>query len=605
PHHPEPIKQQSIHRLSSAQQPKVHILSPLPASPHGPPAHMPDTTLSTSAKGATFLILQQLTSRLLTFTANQILLRFLSPVLLGVSAQLELFSISVLYFARESLRVALQRQAPSLQALINLSYLAIVSGIPLILILSSLWISSADTLNVPYFPAALRLYSLATFLELLTEPAFAAVQQRFVYRIRASAESTATLLRCLGTCGVAIWGNSRGVDVGVLPFAVGQLSYAITLLVVYIYQIAPVVRESGVSLLPRRIKTEKEAEAQVVGGYISMPLLRLTGSLTLQSTLKYVLTQGDGLIVASLVSLEEQGAYALAANYGGLIARMVFQPVEESGRNLFGRVCGEGEAKGRKKEASPPSDSSSSSPPSPAPSTSKPSSPPKPETSKPPSQPLTQAYSTLTLLLHLYTLVSLFSITLGPPLSSPLLSLLAGPKWSSTPAPCLLAAYTYYIPFLALNGITEAFVSAVATSKQLHMQSLSMGIFFILFAATAWVGIDDQWGLGLGGRGVVLANCVNLGCRVVWNWAFIKRWFGERGVEVRIADVLPSKYSVAGAVVVPSLMGWRWGGSVLGRYGVLGELVRLGVVAGAFVGYVGWCERGFLRGVWEVVSGGR
>src|SRR4051794_22555687 len=49
--------------------------------------------LSTSAQGATFLILLQITSRALTFGVNQVLLRYLSPELLGISTQLELYLI--------------------------------------------------------------------------------------------------------------------------------------------------------------------------------------------------------------------------------------------------------------------------------------------------------------------------------------------------------------------------------------------------------------------------------------------------------------------------------------------------------------------------------
>ena len=124
---------------------------------------MSTSILSASAKGATFLILLQVASRALTFAVNQILLRFLSPELLGVSAQLELFSISVLYFARESLRVALQRQAHGKQAVVNLAYLAVVTGLPLTYVLAHLWLQS-DTPKVPYFAEALSLYCLSTFI---------------------------------------------------------------------------------------------------------------------------------------------------------------------------------------------------------------------------------------------------------------------------------------------------------------------------------------------------------------------------------------------------------------------------------------------------------
>ena len=54
---------------------------------------MADDAVSASARGATFLILLQMGSRAVTFALNQFLLRFLSPELLGVSVQMELFVI--------------------------------------------------------------------------------------------------------------------------------------------------------------------------------------------------------------------------------------------------------------------------------------------------------------------------------------------------------------------------------------------------------------------------------------------------------------------------------------------------------------------------------
>ncbi|KAF2478074.1 Rft-1-domain-containing protein [Lindgomyces ingoldianus] len=537
---------------------------------------MSSKILSSSAKGATFLILFQVLSRALTFIVNQILLRFLSPELLGISAQLELFSISVLYFARESLRVALQRQAPSLQSVINLSYLSIFFGIPLIYSLAFLWLSR-ETPHVPYFVDALNLYCLAIFVELLTEPAFAAVQQKLLYKIRASAESTATLLRCFGTCGVAIWGSWAGVDVGVLPFAVGQLGYAGALLGVYVWRMWPVARSAQFSLLLKQVPGTEGVPMLL--NYFSAPLLRLTGSLTLQSGLKYILTQGDSLLITTLASLSDQGAYALASNYGGLIARMLFQPIEESSRNLFAKLCAD----------IPPTPTLE---PQPQPHDSNPQSPPQ-------TQPLTQSRTILHTILHLYLLLSLFALTLGPPLSSPLLSLVAGKSWSTTSAPAVLATYCYYIPFLALNGVTEAFVAAVATNAELHTQSLSMGAFFACFAGSAWVFIAV---LGWGGSGVVAANTVNMGLRILWNCWFIKRFFTQRGLEFRMKDALPSMYSTAAAVVVPSLLKMSPKPKVLGKYGLVGELAYVGVFAVALVVVVGAAERGFLRECWGMVK---
>ena len=72
-----------------------------------------------------------------------------------------------------------------------------------------------------------------------------------------------------------------------------------------------------------------------------------------QSVVKHVLTQGDTFLVSLLSTPEVQGTYALANNYGGLLARLLFQPVEESSRTYFSRVLSRAE--------SPPTSSTSSS----------------------------------------------------------------------------------------------------------------------------------------------------------------------------------------------------------------------------------------------------
>jgi O-antigen/teichoic acid export membrane protein len=210
------------------------------------------SAVSASAKGASFLILLQVGSRGFTFIFNQILLRFLSPELLGLSAQLDLFNITILYFARESIRVAVQRSPDHSQKIVNLSYISILLGIPLTCGLGYLY-SRAEAPNVPYFTEALWIYGLGSILELLSEPAFVAAQQKLLYKTRAFTETFATLTRCLVTCSSAIWAGNKSVDFGVLPFALGQLGYASILFVLYWLQLWPVAKESKFSLLPKKL----------------------------------------------------------------------------------------------------------------------------------------------------------------------------------------------------------------------------------------------------------------------------------------------------------------------------------------------------------------
>lgn len=216
---------------------------------------MANNAVSASAKGATFLILLQIISRAITFALNQYLLRFLSPELLGVSVQLELYKMGTMYFARESLRVAAERRSDGgVQAAINLSYLAILAGLPIGAGLAE-WYLSTRVLDVAYFAEALRVNQLAAFVELLMEPAFTAVQQNIMYGARAAAEGSSVILKTLTVFGVFLWGHSKGLDLGVLPYAAGELVNSIVLTSVYWTLTAPIARERKFSLFPRKMQS--------------------------------------------------------------------------------------------------------------------------------------------------------------------------------------------------------------------------------------------------------------------------------------------------------------------------------------------------------------
>ena len=497
----------------------------------------PSSLLAKSTEGATYLILLQLGSRALTFLVNQILLRFLPPELLGISAQLELYSITVLFFARESLRVALQRQNDEagvvpvevsntkahrnnsqlnrqdtkIQEVVNISYVTIGLGLPLAFIFAAFYIRNANVtvLETPVIQQSVNLYILATALELLTEPCFAIAQQQLLYGVRASAETLATFTRCLFTCGTAVWASKTNVALGALPFAIGQLGYALVLNIVYLARISPSNANKSYSIFIRPIIP---SSSLLFWNRFSVPRLNLALNIYAQSVFKHILTTGDALLVAAFTSLKSQGAYALASNYGGLIARMVFQPIEESSRALFGRLLPNASTNESVDGvgATPGSDCRAR---------------------------VDQAATYLRKVLHFYSLISVVIVTLGPSLSPLLLRLIAGSRWSESDAPSVLAAYCYYIPLLASNGILEAFVSAAATPAQIRVQSAWMVAFSATFAATGFLVLKvwDQ-----GARGLVLANAVNMICRIVWSWQFASDYFRRYGVVFSCLEVLPN-----------------------------------------------------------------
>ncbi|KAG6006894.1 hypothetical protein E4U21_006613 [Claviceps maximensis] len=514
-------------------------------------------------KGASLLILLQITSRLVTFIANQLLLRYLTAPLLGLATQLEVYYLSVLFFSRESLRVAIQRQgdnalseqhahhadrdaakqhrshrqqeratARNSQAVVNLGFLAIGLGIFVSIGLGWLYlahgVSDSSRQTTPHLTSALYLYGLASFMELLSEPCFVLMQTRLNFGTRATAESVATLLRCLVVVGSAVWASGRGLRLGLLPFALGQLTYGTALLAVYLVSGHGLASSCGFSLLPRPVSAA-EGDDAFIASYLYRPTLRLAGSMMAQSLVKHLLTQGDTFLISLFSTPEIQGNYALANNYGGLLARLLFQPVEESSRSYFSNLLSRVSSSSTKSSSSSSSSSSSASSGASASAITE-------RAAQTLSSEVKEARQNFRALTRLYMILSSVVVALGPFASPSLIALVAGRRWALDGAGHVLGVYCFYIPFLALNGITESFVASVASGADVHRQSLWMGVFSLVFAASAFLFMHI---LPLGAQGLVLANICNMSCRIIWSLAFIRAYFRKNKTHLSLTSLIP------------------------------------------------------------------
>jgi len=269
----------------------------------------------------------------------------------------------------------------------------------------------------------------------------------------------------------------------------------------------------------------------------------------LQSVVKHVLSQGDSILVQWFASSHDQGIYALAANYGSLIARLLFRPLEETSRNLFANLLS------TKSQESPTDEKIPI---------------------KPKQDNIRQSITILNLILKFYALLSLLIMTLGPPIAPLALRIVAGARWANSPAAQTLSTYCYYIPLLAINGILEAFVQAVATSSQLKIQSLWMFGFSIAFGGAAFTFVKA---LDRGADGLVWANCVNMALRILWSTQFMARYFktmGGGGAGFVWRDMLPSTLLISTAVGAGGIAR-----SVIGNEKTLEDYVKAAGIAGA------------------------
>lgn len=164
------------------------------------------------------------------------------------------------------------------------------------------------------------------------------------------------------------------------------------------------------------------------------------------------------------------------------MARILFQPLEESSRLFFSR-----------KLASPTKET------------------------------LESTSSLLSSILLLHTHLSLIFILLAPSYTSALLYHLLGPRWSVplSSAPIILRAYCTYLPFMAINGITEAFYQSVATDKWLKRGSYWMALCSLVFLAAVFVCARA----GMAETGLIYANCVNMTLRIAFSSVFVRRYY--------------------------------------------------------------------------------
>ncbi|KAG0061600.1 Oligosaccharide translocation protein rft1, partial [Linnemannia elongata] len=640
--------------------------------------------LSSSVQGASYLVLLQFVSRMLTFTLNQVLLRFTSAETLGIaSVQLELLLNTILFLSREGVRCAAIRvsddstegeegttssdnkemekmrltpgsEAYRLQKLVNMVYAPIPVGALMTCLAVGYYLLQVTDVSEGLFPGyrlSIYLYGISALVELLAEPMFMVAQYKLWFKTRVSVEGTAVIVRCVLTCALTVYGSRTAVTgsssegantntntMGVLAFAIAQFVYGLLTLGGFLLAFwsksterrdldrkrmaAAIKKRDGIAvedqpnsdddtvsmsaLLPRRL-TRVGKDGQSESFYFDKELLKLSKTLTSQSLLKHILTEGDKMMMAKFADVTAQGVYAFVVNYGSLIARILFQPMEETSRTLFSRLLSD-IAPGSTPSGNKDTNSEKTS-----------------NTTTPTSRTLTETQldnlvlsrNLLLTIMKFHILLGLVFIAFGTHYTATLIDLVVGRYWSTgTKAPQVLSLYCYYVPIMGLNGITEAVVQAVASEKELGVLSYWMIGFSAVFCST---GAFLMGTLNLKAEGIVLANCVNLIMRIVWSMWFLSGYYGryipiagkssptaKEGVLARFAYVpwqniipRPTVLVAFGAAFVLTATTEQW----IGWEGLYNKAVHLGFGVAAFVvvmGVIFVTEKQFLRDIQSI-----
>jgi oligosaccharide translocation protein RFT1 len=298
---------------------------------------------------------------------------------------------------------------------------------------------------------------------------------------------------------------------------------------------------------------------------LDIPLLRLTAPFCLQNIGKCVLTEGEKLAMVAVAPLppRAQGAYALVHNLGSLVARIVFQPVEEAAAVAFGAMAIEARAA----EADTPEDikrlnnqddevasvdaegdSSAQlrrrrghSPAKKAPEASD-----SAVASERASAVAIRFRGTLLALLRGVSLLAMILAALGPHYALSLFAILYREAWTASPAPSALGLYCLYMPCMALNGVLEAALYSSASPGQLLRATR-----FTTMSSLVYIGVCVATIRAGGGvHGLIIASAVSMALRIGYCTRALSAYTHSRcGRHVSVGDMLP------GAPVMAALLG--------------------------------------------------
>ena len=294
---------------------------------------------------AASLIGLQVGSRLATFVLTQVLVRLTSPEIFGAAhIHLELLLATVLTLSREGFRGALARRSlspssssssssssslhvrpPSLQ---NVAFLPVPLGLVLAVCATlsyRTWLAPHELRDHAHFDTALATFALGAALEVVSEPLYTLAIASGRLSTRAWAEGLAVAAKGIGTLAAVFLLRDTDTDGrSLLPVGVGQACYGAMTLAVLVTATAQSSASQGhtlAMLLPSLSRSQKPAadrESKGTGGSqrFDAQTMQLATTMTRQTVVKHVLGEADKFAVARLATLGDQGAYALATNYG-------------------------------------------------------------------------------------------------------------------------------------------------------------------------------------------------------------------------------------------------------------------------------------------------
>jgi oligosaccharide translocation protein RFT1 len=503
---------------------------------------------SQTASAARLLLLVVLVQRAASFVLNAAVTRSVGASVLGfASNDMELLLATLLFLSREPFRLTALRlkvsSAQERQELVNVAWAPVLLGGALCVAAGVTswthghWFGLSDAERV-----ASVMFCVGALFETLGEPGYILSLSEMDFSVRAGAEGAAVISKCVLTYLLVVH-----LGFTVEAFGYAQALYGAVLLGMY----GRWAIGHGVEL-PRTMGKDR--------GWFQGETFGTVASFLTQGLSKHLLTEGNRMMLLRATP-DARGEFSVVSNYGSLVVRLVFFPLEDASRAMFAKA---------------------------------------------PSRQ--RAHEAFLLALRLVLTIGLIFAVFGPPYTHVLVHLVLGSRWSASAVPAVLGWYCVYIACLALNGMSESFV--MATSPAWGITALNVRMALIAGVYVALV-LGDPWLTGLQGLlathglvGLVVADCLNMALRSLSSLYQAVSEVRE-GEKLPLLQALPSRPALAALAMSAVAVRWSASNHTVLDHGVfeLGGLARhigVGAACGLATLAVLWTfDRATLTSAWR------
>eukprot|EP00055_Hartaetosiga_balthica_P008082 m.28986 g.28986 ORF g.28986 m.28986 type:complete len:635 (-) comp6112_c0_seq1:183-2087(-) len=455
-------------------------------------------SLQNAATGASWSIILQIMLRLVTFASNGIIVRMSSKDMLGVvNVRLLLLYSSTVFLSREPVRKAClsvrhtQLTPHHWQMVVNLIWIGVFASVVIAFLLSFVWLFFLQKpKDMEYYTVAVLCYALSAIVEVAAEPFWIFYQIKLNSKLKAVIESQSLIAGVV----VLLSGLYFFPTLGLLVPSAAQLVRKLYILLSYARKLHLDLNTAKATIAPIQSSKQMLFSSSTSGvvwfHHYPVSIADIAISFVKHGIVKQLLTEGERYIMtfSHILSFAEQGIYDVVSSLGSLIPRMLFHPIEEDYYTFFAALLSREEETDEvihniKSKTTKVQDI-------------------KKIVGKNDEQ---LASLTLATLLKLVVLIGVIFTCFGQAYSYLLLFLYGGEGLANVDGVILLRATSVYVLLLAINGITECFVAAFSSKREIDEHNWWMLLFSFVY-----VGASIFFTVQFGALGFVMANSINM-----------------------------------------------------------------------------------------------